>query len=654
MGLAIGTALAIELLYFNGNRDAASGWFEQLLMSILGTIRTVTGENSVWDTREQVFELTSEIKPLFSFYTAMLHISTSSIVIGAILKIVDVFFPMVRYMLFSRKCLYVFSSLTERGILLAEDIQKHNKKSTFVFLNNESGANTELLSRRAHEISAFVFAYETKELWKPFRVKTENIEYFLLKDNHDENVNEALGLAEKYMDKKYKEKDVRIHVLSDSQETVGLLDIALQESNCIVRLINEAKLTVYNILDKKPLFLTPENQSDILIIGAGKNGLAAIKACSWCGYTLNRTPNIYVIDKDMTPKQKLAKEAPEMMSAGNIHYEVLDVESPAFIEFLREHLWSKQKSIGYVVCTLGDDHLNLRTAMDVRSVSYEGEPFNLKEGKLPYINVLLEDAFLAKTASELSFKVGEAAGGSRSYELSPYGGLKEFYTWENICASKLEGAGLAVNFHYEIIQAKRLKNEKIEDDESDKYYDGNYKKSNYNRDSSIASGLHAKYRLYALLQESGHLDYLPSIDWNRELEESVLQTADEFLKDKANEKVVEELAKIEHLRWNAYMRSEGWRTANDTNREVWGESTNLANHRNFGAKFHACIVSWEDLKELEVKKDITEDGNGIKKEVLEDFQEYDRVLVKETCDILENTKYYRNKLIQNNILNDVK
>lgn len=649
LGLAIGTAIAIWLLYLNGNRDASSGWLEQLMMSILGTIRTVTGENSVWDTRDQVFELAPEIEPLFSFYTATLHISTSSVVIGAILKIVDVFFPMLRYMLFSRKYLYVFSSLTERGILLAEDIQKNNKKATFVFLNNENGANTELLSKRAHEMSAYVFAYETKELWKPFRVKTQNIEYFLLKDNHDENVDEALSLAEKYEDEKYKDKEARVHILSDSQETVNLLDIASQKSHCILRLINEAKLTVYNLLDTKPLFLTPKKQSDILIVGAGKNGQAAIKACSWCGYTQERTPNIYVIDKEIAPKQKLEKDAPEMMAEGNIHYEVIDVESPAFLEFLRLHLLEADEKIGYVFCTLGDDHLNLRTAMDVRSVSYEGEPFDAKEDKLPYINVLLEDTFLAKTASELTFKVGENAGGRRSYELVPYGGIQEFYTWENICASKLEGAGLAVNFHYEVIQDKKIKGNKIEDNERGKYYDGNYQKSNYNRDSSIASGLHAKYRLYALLEKCGSLEYMTPVDWKKIPDEATLQKLDEFLKNNNNANVIEELAKLEHRRWNAYMYSEGWKTAEGTNRKLWGADDNLANHRNFGAKYHACLVDWEALKSLNVTKDekVEEDGEVVTKKVLEDFQEYDRVLVRETCDVLKNTEYYRKKLLQN-------
>lgn len=618
MGLAIGTVIAIWLLYFNGNKDASSGLLEQFLMSILGTIGTITGNNSVWDTRDQVFELTSEIEPIFSFYTATLHIFTSGVVIGAILKIVDVFFPMARYMLCSRKHLYIFSSLTERGILLAQDIYKNNKKSTFVFLNNENDANTELLSKQAHEIPAYVFAYDTKELWKPFRVKEENIEYFMLKENHDSNVNEAIELAEKYKDKK-----VRIHILSDSCETIGLLDIISTQSECVLRLINEAKLTVYNILDKKPLFLAPEKQSDILVIGAGKNGQAAIKASSWCGYTLNRKPHIYVIDKEIAPKLKLEKDAPEMMHAGNIHYEMIDVETPEFLAFLREHLVSNNSNIGYVFCTLGDDHLNLRTAMEVRNISYEREPFNLNEGKLPYINVLLENSFLAKTASELSFKVGAQVGGRRSFELNPYGGLKEFYTWENICASKLEGAGLAVDFHYNA-EVNR-----------DVYYGENYKKSNYNRDSSMACGLHAKYKMYSLLQESGRLDYLPSVDWEMGIEATVLQTIEEFLKDENNKDVIEELSKVEHLRWNAYMRSEGWQTANGTNRELWGNLENLADYRNFGAKRHACLVSWEDLKKLDV--------HG------KDFQEYDRVLVRETGDILKNTEYYREKLIRNNM-----
>ena len=580
VGLATGTICAVALLYYNGYGLTTESFLERILMTLLGTIGTLTGANDVEVTREQVSAMGKNPTYLFAIYTAALHLATSSVAIAVILKIVDVFFPMVRYLLCATGRLYVFSAINERGLLLAKDIHKKNKRAKIVFLNNGKDVDAESLVKRAQELSAYVFPYDVKDLKKPLFIKDKNIDYFLLKENHSKNVDDALGLATVYEKEKDMKKKPRIHILSEEREIIALLDASAKESKCVFRLINEARMIVYNLLDEIPLYYRTEKHSDILVIGAGRNGIEAVKACSWCGYTLKMKPNIYVIDKEIAIKAKLEKEAPEMMAIGNIHYEQIDVDSPEFIEFLREH-----QNIGYVICAIGDDHLNLRVAMDVRGVSYEVEPFDLEEGKLPVIAVLLTDEFLAETACRLTFSGGKSK--SRSYELHPYGTWKSFYTWENICASKLEAYGLAVDFHYDSSTDK------------DKFFRENFYTSNYNRASSIASGLHAKYRQYAVSNES------------------IGNTVED-------EKLA--LAKLEHERWNAYMRSEGWRSGDGVSDTSWREENQLNDHRNFAAKIHMYITDWKNLTE-EVK-------------------EYDIRLARGTEDIVENAKAYKEMLEQ--------
>lgn len=572
VGMAIGTICAVTLLYYNGCGSTTESFLERILMTILGVIGTVTGGNDVEVTREQVSSMGKNPTYLFAIYTAALHLATSSVAIAVVLKIVDVFFPMVRYMLVPRKRLYVFSSVNERGILLAEDIHKKNKKATIVFLNNQKEINIDNLVKRAQELSAYVFSYDVKELKKPYFIKEENMNYFLLKGEYSQNVDDALGLATVYSSISDMRKKPHIYILNEENETIALLDACAQKTNSVFRLINEAKLTMYNLLIEQPLYLRTEEKQDILVVGAGRNGVEAVKACSWCGYTLKMKPNIYVVDKTIGMKEKLEKEAPEMMNSENMHYIQMDVESPQFTEFLREH-----RNIGYVICAIGDDHLNLRVAMDVRGVSYEVKPFDLEMGKLPKIAVLLNDEFLAETALGLEFKGGEKK--SRSYELYPYGKLKDFYTWENICASKLEAYGLAVDFWYDSSEDK------------DMFFRENYYKSNYNRASSIASGVHAKYREYAEKYE-----------------------IDECFDN-------ESLGKLEHVRWNAYMKSEGWRSGDSVVDASWKDPGQLADHRNFAAKIHMYITEWNNLSD-EVK-------------------DYDMRLAKGTREIIENAEAYK-------------
>lgn len=634
VGLAVGTVFAMGCLYYNGYGGTNTETFlERVLMTILGTIGAWTGGNGVEDTRAQVSEMGRNPTYLFAIYTASLHFASSSVVFVAVLKIVDVLFPTLRYLLFGKNHVYIFSSLTERGVLLAENIHGKHPKDTLVFLDNEKDANKDALKKRASEISAYVFGYDVRKFWLPFFSKNREIDFMLLKDNHDDNVKEALALAKKYADRK-----VHIHLLNENTETLDLLDAADEKSEAVLRLINEPRMVIYHLLDEDPLFLYNKECPDILILGAGRMGREAIKACSWCATSLKNEPKIYVVDKDVSVVIKLEKEAPEMMSSESIQFKEMDVETSEFVAFLRAH-----RQIGYVICTLGDDRLNLRTAMDIRGVSYEVKPFGT-EKKPPAIHVLLNDEFMAETAKELTFaaktfetdKEGERKKVPRriNYELKPFGELKDFYTLKNICASPLEGAGLAVDYHYykiakkdEIAANEKKKQEGKKYDEvimlgEDKFYEQNYNQFNYNRDSSIACALHIKYRLYQFLEEMNYLEYIAKVDWVKGLDKDTKTAIEKYLNSDEGKEAVEELAILEHKRWNAYMRSEGWKTA-DAKTAGWNAEDKLADHRNFAAKLHCNLVEWENLDEY--------------------TQEYDRVLVCESIDILEKADIFMSK-----------
>lgn len=636
VGLAVGTAFAMACLYYNGyGGENTETFLERVLMTILGTIGAVTGGNGVEDTRSQVSEMAKNPTYLFAIYTAALHFASSSVVIAAVLKLVDVLFPTLRYLLFAKTHICIFSSITERGVLLAEDIHKQKENVTLVFLDNETEANKDALKKRATEMSAYVFPYEVSKFWLPFLSGKRPVDFFLLKDNHDDNVKDALALSDVYRD-----REVHIHLLNENPETVDLLDVAAGKSKAVLRLINEPRVLMYHLLDKEPLFLCDEEHPDILILGAGRVGREAIKACSWCSSTLTTKPNIFVVDKDISVASKMEKVAPEMMESGNIIYKEIDVETSAFLEFLREN-----RQIGYVICTLGDDRQNLRAAIDIRGISYEVEPF-VTEKKLPVIHVLLNDEFMAKTARDMTFearkwekkedpKSGEPKEEKKkiriSYELKTFGELKDFYTLKNICASSLEGAGLAVDYHYYKI-AKKAEIEKNQKKNSagevyeevtvlseEEFYKQNYNKSNYNRDSSIACAMHIKYRLYQFLEEMKYLEYVAKVNWQKGVDSETKKTIDAYLHTDEAKEAIEKLAILEHDRWNAYMRSEGWRSA-DAKNAGWNAKDKLADHRNFAAKLHCNLVEWDELDEY--------------------TQEYDRVLVRETIDILEKAELF--------------
>lgn len=579
--LIISTVAAIIIFYLYGNKDAQSGLLENLILAVLGGVRVITGDNSVVDTRAQMPEVSTGMASIFSLYTAVLHFMVSSVIIGFVLKLVDLLFPALRYRFLSRGRIYVFSGLSEREVLLAEDIrrlekEKKGKASVMVFLGKaEEGQKEEnVLKERIRKLGAFLFFEGVSELVIPKRCRKHRIDYFLLGEEDGKNINDALELAEKY---KTEDTLVYVHVLSDYPETESLLDSVSDRGNCNFRLIPEKRTMLYQLLSKSPLFLgMKDDKLTILIVGAGQNGQEAVKICSWCGCMQDRVPEIWVLDQNERPYRQLLKECPETMRE-HVHYEVIDVCTPEFHTFLRSH-----REIGYVICALGDEHLNLRTAMDIRSIAYEEPPYDRESKKLPIINVRLNDDVLHRMAKSLKYDKDTLC------ELNPFGNLKEFYTWENIGASYLEGGGLAVHGFYKKLYGGKMTEQEIYED---------YESSEYNRSSSMATALHGKYKAYACLGNIPAYDKA-LYDWGEQPDEKMCQKLAEQLYDirvplGERKSRVEKLARLEHDRWMAYTRSLGWRTAELKEASMWQEQ--MGTHKNAAAKLHPRLVEWENL-----------------------------------------------------------
>ena len=109
-----------------------------------------------------------------------------------------------------------------------------------------------------------------------------------------------------------------------------------------------------------------------------------------------------------------------------------------------------------------------------------------------------------------------------------------------------------------------------------------------NRRSSRAGGLHLLYKLSML---------------GYELKEASSATVEELATSKEllaelkakldDESVMDSLMQMEHARWNAYMRSEGYRGVSIQQAQVYKETT--GSHRHLRAKLHACLCSWDEL-----------------------------------------------------------
>ena len=93
----------------------------------------------------------------------------------------------------------------------------------------------------------------------------------------------------------------------------------------------------------------------------------------------------------------------------------------------------------------------------------------------------------------------------------------------------------------------------------------------YNRKSSIAAVLHVGYKLHSAGADS-------------------FEAYAAYIKDPEQ---MERQVRAEHDRWNAYMRSEGYITANL--KEAADYLQHLHTHKNVMALKHSCLIDFDEL-----------------------------------------------------------
>ena len=135
----------------------------------------------------------------------------------------------------------------------------------------------------------------------------------------------------------------------------------------------------------------------------------------------------------------------------------------------------------------------------------------------------------------------------------------------------------------------------------------------------MATALHFSAKLHAC----------KIIKAGEEITEEHLKAFEKLIEcDKA---LLEELGKNEHLRWNAFMRSEGYCKAEIEQMKMYAYK--VSSHKDELSKLHPCITDWDDLDKVAEEYDKL--GISSKKS---DFKKYDIDIVKNIPEIIRKAK----------------
>lgn len=544
-GVSLSAMLLFIPIYSQMFENAEYGIGKMFLLSIHNTIRLfiVDGEFSI--IMDNLGVITEEVRDVYTTFAAILFVIAPFLTFGFVLSFFKNVSAYKDYYLKYYSEVYVFSELNEQALALAKSLKNNQKKRTIVFTDifeSEDERTYELMAQ-AYELGAIMFKKDIALVNFGLHSKNSKITFFIIGQDDDENVKQSLSLIQRYQDN----DNAQLYVFTTSVNSELLLSESIT-GNMKVRRINEVQSLISRQLfdEGVEIFETAvdcgesEKLISAVIVGMGQHGMEMTKALAWfCqmdGYRLE----VNVFDADKNAESRLCYECPELMdekhnhdftTVGESHYSIkvhsgVDVGTKEFLK-----MTEKIKHITYVFIALGDDERNISMAVKLRS-------WFLKSGNFPKMDVVVRNADKKKALQGIKNYSGQ------EYKIHFIGDTTSSYSEEVIFESDIEKEALE----------RHMKWGKEEE----------FWRFEYNYRSSIASAIHRKMKV---------LCRIPGI---------------EKIPEERTDSEKRIIRELEHRRWNAYMRSEGF---------------SYAEKRNNLAKTHHCLVPFDELSLKEQEKD---------------------------------------------------
>lgn len=616
--LIIGTAISVVLLYWPYHFEKWEYAVPSALLTVFDSVRFFS---SSFD-HEEFFKVAianfgeGTGLSFIMLYLMVLRIVAPALTVTAVLSVFTDLKAKIQFALSGKRVLYIFSELNPNSLALAADIAKKNEKKLIVFsgISENTKKEKQNLYNRAKDLGAVFLKKEITQL--PIKQKETTVEFFLINESERLNLEHAVALTEAHKNsaKLADAQKVRIYLYSTSPSAQAIVDsldkgpYLLNENylktlnsttipnpreekarekmkenipgNFSIRCIDPIRECVMDILaeDGRTVFSAPDKVIRIAVVGNGTFGSHVVKNAVWLYQLQGYRVQLYVFDKDPVARKRFAQECPELASRSDIYepgeaqYSILFSDADCFTCDFDE---ACQKLPGFqhtqlVFVSLGDDNTNISAALLFRAM------FNRlrKEDSAtePKIYAVVRDDQL-----EHVLHSGKDAQGknitSDSWLLSPQGESTHItlvgthdnqYSYE-ICENLKEWEYLGLQRHMGWVEA-----------EGNCLASANNPKKLEEQDTNIR-----KYFKYSYFREA-------SISRSRQ--ELMLRGLKKTMPELKYDQMI-----TEHMRWNAHMRSMGYR---------------YDPVRNHSAKLHCDLIPWDQLSKEEQAKDVGEEDKS--------------------------------------------
>ncbi|MBE7092534.1 MAG: hypothetical protein E7365_05095 [Clostridiales bacterium] len=589
-GTLFASFVMILPVFFNGVKCISDGLYA-VLQSLIYALKTLGGGQDYEFLAD--IQLSGFLKSAYLIINYLCYIICPIVTSGLIISFIGDAFDRIRYTLSIKEKCYVFSALNEKSLSLAKTIDKDGK---IIFLNAkdcDEGLKTGARKEGALLLHGSVFGL------KLFKNKKYHI--YLIEKDEDNNVDLAQGLITKIQEK----KDVKtiIYAFCNSGANVDFLESLINKnSNVEVRCIDETALLCSHLVFEHPLYILPSGFKEISValIGLGNYGIRMLKTVYWAGQIEGLNLKIRAYDKNADKiKGQFLAECPLLKNDDTIEFINADVLSQTFdVAFFNKN---NSSDATHVFVCMGDDGLNFTITEKFYRIFRQKRDFD-KE-KLPQF-------FTRVRSSKKTHSLFENSAFLENRNIHLFGTLESIYSKNTIFNSHLENLAFAVHLAYWGALTEDKNSEIF------KMANHDFKTKEYDRRNSMAAAIHLNAKLFA----SGVLkDAFPNIE---EIEEYKRLIQDE--------KLLLKLSKNEHLRWNAFMATEGYNSTTIDDIKKYANETK--NHKDLISKGHPCIIPWDDLDDLENEYNLIAKEKGYK---LAEFKKYDIMIVREIPAIFE-------------------
>ncbi len=518
-----------------------SGAETPVIMSVLYSLQMFALGMDFTIVNDGVSLCTEWLAPIYRIWAAVLFVAAPFFSFGFVLSFFKNVTSFLKYTLMYFKEVYVFSDLNEKSLTLAADIKNGNRNSVVVFndVSEDDEEQTFEMIQRVKKLGAICFKKDILAVAYG-RHSSKTITFFTIGQDEGKNLSQAIRLVELYKTR----KNTHIYAFSTKLEGEILLD-SVDKGEVRVRRINEVQSLINRVLYERGELIfkralpAEDGIRDVsaVVVGLGSYGTEMLKALTWFGQMDGYRLLITAFDKNPNAESFFRAQASELMSPdyngvmveGEAQYTInihsgCDVNSAEFAEKI-----SALRGATYVFVGLGDDELNIRCALCLRML-FE------RIGIHPTIH-----AVLSSTEQKNALN-GKCNFKGQPYDIEFIGDIESSYAEDVIIDTELEEEALKRHMKWG------------SDEESFWAYE-------YNRRSSRSSAIHLRARIKCGIPGAAKAE------------------SDLTPEEKAS------LAALEHRRWNAYMRAEGY---------VHSSSTEQSSRNDLG-KMHNLLVDYASL-----------------------------------------------------------